>query len=171
MDSAGADVAAAIWLSPNPTLGGRNMQPDMHRWIADVGGVKGHKLPMLFVWGKNDPADPVVLNYLKSFDINYQRDPKKDPPDPPRGLELTGEKILDAKLVGSKLLDPNLGTSAFITKTYLDAVLKKRGAGQWKARDNNNEYFYWKVGGSAVLAKLKGEKVPLPLPPAVVGLR
>lgn len=127
-DSVGEDFAAAIWLSPNPNLGGGNqsLNKDMHRWVGDIAGVRGHKVPMLFIWGKDDPAQKPVLEYLKVLDMNFARDIKKDPPVPVKGTDFTGEKYFDAKLVGSKLLDANLGTSAFITKSYLENVLKKR---------------------------------------------
>ena len=169
-DSVGEDFAAAIWLSPNPNLGGgnQNLNRDMHRWVGSIAGVKGHKVPMLFIWGKDDPAQKPVLEYLKVLDMNFARDIKKDPPVPVKGTEFTGEKYFDAKLAGSKLLDANLGTSAFITKSYLENVLKKRGAVQWKARRNVEEYFYWKTLPVPTLAKNKGEQIPVPLPPTVV---
>ncbi len=169
-DSVGEDFAAAIWLSPNPNLGGGNqsLNKDMHRWVGDIAGVRGHKVPMLFIWGKDDPAQKPVLEYLKVLDMNFARDIKKDPPVPVKGTDFTGEKYFDAKLVGSKLLDANLGTSAFITKSYLENVLKKRGAVQWKVRRNVEEYFYWKTLPVPTLAKNKGEQIPVPLPPAVV---
>jgi len=139
------------------------------QWLRNVGGVKGHKVPVAFVHGKNDPSEKMTLGYLKNLDPKFQRGKQID-----KEIEFTGEKAVDAPLTGSKLLGEEEAMK-FILKDYLENVMARRNA-QWKARNNDGEYFFWQppsiTGMPPVLAKLKGEKMLQPVPPpAALGLR
>jgi hypothetical protein len=163
-DTAGEDLVAGIWLSINPNLGNGGEMPIVRHWASEMGGVKGHKMPMAFIYGGGDPADGLSEKYLKAINPNFQRG------KPDKTLEFTGDKeIPKTKLTGSKLLDKDLPTTDFIIKDYLDNLMAKRGITQWKARNNDNEYFYWESVPLPTLAKLKGDKIQIAVPPTVVG--
>jgi len=167
-DSAGDDLAGGVWLSLNPNLGGSTMARYVPQWLRNVGGVRGHKLPMAFLHGKNDPAEKMTLGYLRNLDPKFQRGKQID-----KEIELSGEKAVDAPLTGSKLLGEEEAMK-YIVKEYLENLMARRNP-QWKARNNDGEYFYWKpsiTGLPPLLAKIKGDKMMQPVPPpAALGLR
>jgi hypothetical protein len=167
-DPAGDDVAAAIWLSPNPTIAGTTYATNTHKWMAEVGG-KGtgqHKVPMAFVYGSDDASQAQILSFMK----NIANDSGQAIDKPIKGLEFTQAKLIKAKLAGSKLLHENLDTADWIIKDYLDPLMAKRGITQWKAKGNDDQYFYWKSNPLPVLAKAKGDKVPKAVPANILGL-
>src|SRR5262249_29571694 len=148
-ETAGSDLVCGIWLSVSPNLGNQTMP--VRAWAQEIG--KTHKLPMAFIFAKDDTAgDTNALSYVKAINADYVRGkPAKD-----KDLQLTGDKAIPGtKLAGSKLLDKNLGTEDFIVKEYLEPVLDKHRFSQWKKRDTEEAYYYWRLSTGPLLAKRK----------------
>jgi pimeloyl-ACP methyl ester carboxylesterase len=165
-ETGGNDLMAGVFLSISPTLGGH--QVPIHRWLTEVG--KKNKLPLAFVYGKDETgADARALNYLKTIDPGFERG--KGPKE--KDLALTGEKAVPGtKLSGSKLLQNTLETEDFIVNKYLGPVAEKHRFVQWKMRNNDDNYFYWKNAlGPATLAKIKGDHVTIIMPLSVADIQ
>lgn len=145
------DLAAGIWLSPSPTLAGFNVP--VGRWIGDAGKTK--KVPMAFVFGKNDARGDQFARTLERY-IKPSAAKSKEFP-------LTGVKpIADTKLAAEKLLQSDLETEKWIIG-YVNQVMGERGA---KVRTDRkpDEHAYWyidlKTGRPLRLNKKAGEEVP-----------
>ncbi len=169
-ESAGTDLAAAVWLSLSPTLA--DQQVPITTWCREVG--KAHKLPMAFLYGegKADLTNRMAESYLSAIAPGYRRGQKIGDKD--KELKFTGEKIYNAKLVGSKLLQTDLEVDKFITDSYLKPVVANDRPPQWKNRDNKNNFYFWELPmpmRGHVLSWNKGEDLPKNLPPSLVGIR
>src|SRR5262249_48840098 len=89
----GRDLAAAVWLTIHPKIGSRAISNLLARYLLDVGGT--HKVPMAFVYGKQDTSAANLARYYKTQLPLKAKGAK---------LENTGEKAFDTKLGGSALL-------------------------------------------------------------------
>ncbi len=164
-ESAGSDLVAGIWLSFSPTLGGQRVTPT--RWFQEVG--RTNKLPMAFINGNagHDKANDQSLAYLKTIYPQYVRG--KAITD--KNYQYTAELTVKASLSGSKLLQEGLETDARIVKYLTNLNNDRTSTNQWRRRNNRDNYFFWKVGATPVLAWIKGEDVPMALPFAIIGLQ
>jgi hypothetical protein len=171
-DSEGSDLMAGIWLSISPTLAGQ--ATFAKSWLGDVG--KTHKLPMVFIYGKDDTAgDALALAELKSIIPNFERG--KPPAD--KELQFTGEKAIPGtKLKGQQLLQKSLETESWIVTNYI-APLRERHHRfkQWSKKDYDDSIYFWSpvvpppaALGGLVEAKGKGEKAPRILPVGPSGI-
>ncbi len=118
------DIAGAIWLTISPKLGSRNAP--LSRWVAEVG--REHKVPTLFVFGKNDAkGDNLSLTLYKS--INPRGEKNKDLKRVVRArMKKTGESYTTARShVVKKQAAPDYAATAGMSD---DAVHKKTG-GDW----------------------------------------
>ncbi|MFO0877661.1 MAG: hypothetical protein U0840_09920 [Gemmataceae bacterium] len=117
------NVAAAIWLSISPRLGG--VQVPVGSLMREVG--RDHKVPMAFVYGKGDGTGDNFARSLMNM-INPRGSKDKD-------FQLTNiMPIPDTKLAGHKLLGKGSETEAFVVKKYLPSVMEKRGNKEWSER-------------------------------------
>jgi pimeloyl-ACP methyl ester carboxylesterase len=157
------DVAAAVWISPTANIGKKVAGAgQMTKWAVDAGGSKTNKVPMAFVFGKNDgPSDTIGSKMLAA--LKPMGSKGKDLPN-------TGvEKIAGTKLKGDALLDKDLDTVKWIVGTYLKKVMEDRGAREWNERSaDKSPYWYTKgpnVSTPAKINKKPGEDVgPVDLP-------
>jgi pimeloyl-ACP methyl ester carboxylesterase len=164
-DAEGKDLAAGIWLSISPTLAGRNVSSVLRADLEDV--AREGKVPTIFLYGKNDTkSGDLTLNYLNAIQKG-KRGEKIE-------LRNTGEKaIAGTELSGSKLLSDRLGTIPFII-TRLNSIMEDRGSKEWKKREEEKSRYFWSLPSVALprtrlTAKVAGEKLAAPIPPAVLG--
>jgi alpha-beta hydrolase superfamily lysophospholipase len=163
-EPAGRDLAAGIFLTPSPTLGGQNVP--LQSWLKDLG--KEHKVPLAFISGKDDKdGSKYALTLLTSISPNY----KVDAP-PPKELPFTGEKtIADTKLKGSELLTAELGTQDWIVKDYLKPMIEKRTIIAQETQAFEKYPSFWMIGTARVPARLKEtDASPRPLPLGSFGI-
>jgi pimeloyl-ACP methyl ester carboxylesterase len=155
----GKEIAAAVWLSMNPSLGSTSV--GVKNWIEFAG--KERKIPMAFVCGEKERT----ATFSKSL-FNAAK-PAKDA----KGGKLTGEKaVADSKLSGSALLgdqvmvDKEHNVRDWIVDVYLKAVRGEQVAPDWTSRDNEKTPFAWALPGSrqTVWAKQMNEKTFAPVP-------
>jgi hypothetical protein len=154
------DFAGAVWLSISPSLASQNMA--VASWVTEVG--RDNKVPMAFIYGKDESAgEGHAKRYLKSI-----RAPKPGPGKTEK-LELTNEKeIAKTKLTGSQLLQASLDTEKWIVKSYLFAVMEKRGTHERRKHDVQTYRYFWTFPGTRMLAKNPGEELVRPLPISVL---
>lgn len=145
------DVTCAVWLSFNPTVGGRALP--VRDWL--VHAAREQKVPMAFFYGDKDtPSETKAKDYLKAI-----KGGKEAP-------EFTGEqKIAKAeKLAGHGLLSKDLETTSWLIEKYLKPLFKDRGK-EWEKHDPEAKEYAWAFPGSRpIQAKRKDEKALLPLP-------
>lgn len=156
-DSAGKDLAAGIFLTPSPTLGG--FQVPLKNWMFEIG--RNQKVPLAFIHGNEDKAmSRQTLDMLMSISPKYKVGEK-----PPADLPFTGERGIETKQNGSQLLDQAFKTDAWITKTYLSPVLEKRTIleARTQAFDKNIAFWVFPNFREAVRTN-PDEKVPRPIP-------
>ena len=137
----GKDVRCAIWLGISDTLGKQNVP--VKQWVIEGSGSKTNKVPVYFVFGKDDKAaDNISLAYLRAINPSYDRvKVAKDDP-----LPLSGEKGIEkTKLAASGLLLKSLGTESFIVDSYLGSEEMKKNLkeGEWRERDSTKSRHYW----------------------------
>ena len=124
------DVACAVWLSINPNFS-TIVKGYARSAIGEAGGKK-HKVPMVFIYGKNDSkASTLADTYKKAISSSIGT----------KGL--TGvHAVPGTNLGGNKLLDVD-GTIKYIVKDYLQPVMEARGAREQKDRKSEaSQYFY-----------------------------
>src|SRR5262249_4689534 len=157
-----------VFLSLSPTLAGRTVR--LYDYAQEVG--KTNKVPMLYVFGKEDDAgNKNALGCLKQIvgpQYSHEDKMRKD------GFEYTGAFIVPGtKLVGSKLLSNALPTEDYIINKYLDSVLTKKGGVEWRQhRFEESLFFYsWAPAlNQKVPAKLEGDKAPRLAPLSKLGI-
>lgn len=146
------DLAAGIWLSMSPRLGGINVP--MSRLVIEVS--RDQKVPMAFVYGKSDGVADNFARDLVRY-INPKGSKDKD-------FKFTNvNPIPDTKLAGHKLLGKGSDTETFIVNKYLPSVLEARGAKERSTRHvQASEYWYAdrKTGRPYKKNKKAGEEVP-----------
>jgi len=144
----GKDLAAGVWLTISPTLAGQRLY-NVTRLVTEVG--KANKVPMGFVFGKNDTKGEFSRNLEKAIKgITKTKE-----------MSLTGIKpVPDTKLSGEKLLDKD--TQKWVVD-YLNTVMEARGARIRRDR-KIDENAFWYVQGSSMrptrLNKNPGNEVP-----------
>ncbi|MGL4549580.1 MAG: alpha/beta hydrolase family protein, partial [Gemmataceae bacterium] len=134
------DVAAAVWISPSGKIGTKPVGlQNLMRWTADAG--KANKVPMAFVFGKNDGESDTVASALF----------KTLKPMGAKGKDTTTgiERIPDVKFKGAELLDKELGTVKWITGTYLNKVMEDRGAREWNERSAEKSPYWYTASASS----------------------
>jgi pimeloyl-ACP methyl ester carboxylesterase len=142
------DVAAAIWLTIGPKIGSRNAP--LTRWVMEAG--KEHKVPTLFVFGKNDKrGDDLSMRLYK--DINPKGEKNKD-------LKRTGRRIIpDTKLTGESLLGVDETIPAI--RDHLKDVLEDRGSRESSKREADKYRYVYTIKGRYIKDNKKaGEEVP-----------
>jgi hypothetical protein len=151
-DLEGKDIAAGVWLSISPSI--ENRPVSVQKWLYDAG--HKNKIPMGFVYGKNDTAGETFSSKLLSGVTGGSKEYK-----------LTGKKPIEGtNLTGSKLLDKNLETNKWIIDTYIAPVMEARGNKERKEREVvKKAYYYLPVLKSGVavgrqLNKRPGEDAP-----------
>jgi hypothetical protein len=167
-DAEGKDLAAGIWLSISPTLGGPNGRPVSTVLRTDLEDIaREGKVPTIFMYGQKDTkARDQTLNYLNAV----KRGKKGEKIE----LRNTGEKaVAGTELSGSKLLSDRLRTIPFIVDR-LNSIMEDRGSKEWKKREEEKSRYFWSLPSVAVPrtripAKVAGEKLSAPIPPAVMG--
>jgi pimeloyl-ACP methyl ester carboxylesterase len=157
-DYEGKDVQAAIWLGISPTLGGAPVRP-LREWVKDASGPKTNKVPVAFIYGKDDKeGSEQALSYMRSLMPDYQRG---KPPIKENPLPYTGEKAIDSKLSGSKLLQKNLPTDKWIANDYLGKDLKDKLREDWRSRDSEKSKQYWLFPPAGVAPAKDGDTLML----------
>jgi alpha-beta hydrolase superfamily lysophospholipase len=143
------DVACAVWLSVQPTLGGRP-NPMVRNWLVDAG--RAFKVPMAFIYGDKDTRS---VNFAESC-------LKAIKAGAPKGkMEFTGKKpIEDTELSGAALLRAGSVAERFIVKDYLEPALEKRGSKESVRRKVQEQRYFYKIGPRLSLAKPAGDDVP-----------
>lgn len=165
-DPEGRDLVCAVWLTISPKLAGTSVG-GLHNWLVDVGGRK-HKVPMLFMYGKDDKAnESIALTHLKSMVPGFQQG--KKPTD--KTFEFTRDwPVKDTKLAGSKLLSQSLETNDII-KFYLNDNMQRRGAREIRNRETVKSSYYWMLPNRQTRpAKLANEELPMPIPLRELGV-
>ncbi len=170
------DVVACVWLNMSNSIKGQPVSNVLHRWLKDAGNSKESKIPMAFIYGKDDTTNTTganaALQLARSIRPNY--DPKKPGVDTDelRGTVIFG--IPGAKLVGSKLLTPPLETAR---KNVVDNYLKgfifneKKALNEWEKRDTVDNFYRWDFPMMRpIQAKIKNEKMLAPVPLQQLGL-
>jgi len=148
------DVVACIWLSISNTLGpagqGIGVTGLLPGWLRDAGNTRDSKVPMVFLYGKDDKAGDVqALRLVTAIKPRYQRGAKLLPNDE---LRATGDRAIPgARLQGAKLLTKELDTRQWITETYLPKLVfdEKKGLHEWEKRDPDKTPFIWDFTGGA----------------------
>jgi alpha-beta hydrolase superfamily lysophospholipase len=147
------DVACAVWLSIRPGFNGVVAGAAPYA-IREAGGKK-HKIPMAFIYGKND-SKAVSLSEQYYGSIKNKGGTKKD---------FTGlHPVPKTSLSGDQLLsvgDPQ--TDTWIVESYLDPVMTARGTREQKDRKSEaSQYFYiYPLTGKAIkLSKKAGMEAP-----------
>jgi pimeloyl-ACP methyl ester carboxylesterase len=160
----GKDIAAGVWLSISPVLGGRNVTLGVRQALLEAG--RENKIPMAFVYGAKDaPATRIAKSHLEALRNGKKVD-----------LPLTGEQaVKETDLSGSKLLADTLPTEGWIVKQYLFSVMEKRGSRERRKRESDKHGFVWAFprpgpAASTVPAKLPGEEVMAVVPIERFGL-
>jgi hypothetical protein len=155
----GRDVAAAVWLSLSPKLGGKDVA--LHTWLADAAAE--NKVPTSFIYGEKDEAAAASQEAWKAVERGVRK----------QNAGLTGDKLETAlkeemyldrdhpvegtSLTGSKLLTAD-GVSDWIVKKYLKAVMDKRGPKEFRKREDKDDAFLWTFPGApSITAKKVGE--------------
>jgi pimeloyl-ACP methyl ester carboxylesterase len=183
------DVIACIWLSISNWIGpqaapggvakGLNVTNQLPKWILDAGHSKESKVPMAFIYGKQDrDADATALRLLRWLKPTYQRGMEVKNDD----LKATGEKpIAETSLKGSRLLTGELPTRNWIFKEYLEKVIidEKKGLQEWEKRDPEKSAYLWEFGPRSFVfcnPDFSGRnpsvgKLPNPLPLTPFGFR
>jgi hypothetical protein len=130
------DIAAAVWLSPNPRIGAKTVGLSaMQKWIAEAG--KQNKVPMAFITGKKDgTSSSTCTNLLKAIEPAGTKNKKF----PNTGIE----SVPETNLQGAALLE--VGATAFIVKKYLPKVLEDRGTVERNERDSVKSPYYYTRG-------------------------
>lgn len=121
--SAGPDIAGAIWLSPTRNTGITNQ--NVKDWTLSPHAIRmRNETPMLFIHGAKDTKSTQVSKYLanealaiKLTNYNGVAIPKVE--------QTFVREIKDSAATGTKLLGNNLGTEDMIEK-FLTAVDKER---------------------------------------------
>lgn len=148
------DLAAGVWLSISPALGGTRSVP-VARWVAEAG--KARKVPMAFVFGKGDArGDATATNLLKAIKPTGGGKSKDFPNTGIRAIP-------DTKLSGEKLLDIDLETLKWVVGNYMNGVMDARGAKIRTTRDLARSAYWYadpKTGRPLKINKSAGDKVP-----------
>jgi hypothetical protein len=141
-NSAGRDVAGAVWLSFKRSVGTYN--PFMDEWFRYIGREK--KTPMAFVCGDGDKSGEELGQYWVNF--MKKKDSKGDP-----GSKLTGFRSIDKadKVVGSELLQKNLKTQEWIVE-YIGKAMEARGSTEWGQREVKKNAYVWSFPGTLRIA-------------------
>jgi hypothetical protein len=150
-----SDIACAVWLTMNPSLGTRSVRNQLPGWIREAG--KRNKVPMAFVYGKQDTAAAREAQGL----VTQIR------PDTPAGKKQfpnTGTyAVPGTKLAGNELLKTDLvrGPKAWLIKDYLEPVFQERGSKEQKdRRSEQSQYFYVLPNGRMTISKKAGQEAP-----------
>ncbi len=165
-EPAGKDFAAGIFLSISPTIGGLSVP--LISWIEEIG--KEQKVPLAFVYGKEDKGDPAIAQaLLKKIDPNYRSNGK-----PNKGFELFREHGVATKLSGSQLLAPEFRTQDWIIKDYLNDVFQNRPLVEVKTREFDKYPAFWISTNMLTLSPVRlspTDKAPRPLPLSQFGIK
>lgn len=155
--AAGQDIAAGIFLSPSPTLGGQSVP--LMSWLREVG--KEEKIPLAFISADNDKAgSQFASRLLLAVSPNFVTGKA-----PPKELPFTGEKNIATKLTGSKMLDADLPTESWIVKDYLPPLLEKRTIIAQAAHQFDKFPSFWIFNNRFVPARIKDtDDAPRPIP-------
>jgi len=169
--SEGKDVIACIWLNLNGKIGKYNVPTtQLNNWLREAG--KTEKIPMAFIYGKNDDkGDKAALAYVRT--IRGPKYDRKAKPSDGDELKATGDYgVPGTNLVGSKLLRSSLNTEKWIVKEYLEgAILEKYGGNEWTERKPADNAYGWTLGTNRwQMGKIPNEKHLSPLPLGIVGL-
>jgi pimeloyl-ACP methyl ester carboxylesterase len=146
-DPESKDLAAGVWLSASPTVGGASAP--WSRFIAEV--TREQKIPMLFVHGEGDKKGAA---FAKQHSVKAAKDKEAGYP---RAVGVPG-----ASSAGHRLL----GRGEPSEKLILDAlrsVMEKRGSKEWSERKVEASQFWYtqgKVKQPLKVNKRPGEEVP-----------
>jgi hypothetical protein len=171
------DVSACVWLSITNDLGAGikktlNVGTPLRSWIKEAGNTQVSKVPMAFLFGKDDKnGDQTSLKLVQAIrGTKYVRD-KVDINDPLKG---TLDKAIanSGRLTGNKLLSEPLNTRDLIVTHYLGKFIfdEKKGLNEWEKRENEKANYKWYVGLRGIPASMPGEKNPLSIPLGLMGL-
>jgi pimeloyl-ACP methyl ester carboxylesterase len=181
------DVVACVWLSISSAIGPQaspggvsrslNVTNQLPAWIRDAGNSKDSKVPMAFLYGKQDrDGDANALRLLRTLKPGYQRGGELKNDD----LKTTGEKFFETKLAGSRLLTGELPARGWILKDYVEKVIldEKKGLQEWEKRDPEKSAYVWEFGLGKVVScnpdnfnRPSVGKLPNPLPLTPFGFR
>jgi hypothetical protein len=158
-DPEGKDIGACIWLTISPNLEGKPMSGAVKSALVEV--ARDNKVPSVLVFGENDAnASNLATNYKNAIEGGKKSE-----------LKNTGTKTVKrTDLAGSALLGEKLDATPFIIK-HLNAVMDDRGNKEWRKRDEEKSRYFWSLSrGQTIPAKLPGEKLSRPIPPALLRL-
>jgi pimeloyl-ACP methyl ester carboxylesterase len=117
----GQDVAAAVWLSISPTLGGpRGATVRLDNWVRPL----RDKTPMAFLFGEEDKASAALANQLVSVVLKA---------DVPPRLKHTAARGLKTKVAGVDLIKSSAADDKILA--YLQNVLEARDGPAWYDRE------------------------------------
>lgn len=154
-DPESKDIAAAVWLSIGPKVGSRSLANTLSFLVKEAGSKDRHKIPTLFVYGKNDSNSNQLSDNLYKA-INPLGAKSKE-------LKRTGKKAIpDTKLAGHHLLGKEHDTVKII-RGHLAEVMEDRGSRESVKREGDKyAYVYLDRRGKPVkVNKPVGEEVPL----------
>jgi pimeloyl-ACP methyl ester carboxylesterase len=153
-DAEGKAIAAAVWLSLDPSRLGRAAFP-VDTWLANVG--RSHRTPMLFLAGQEDKDRAGRAQALA---------------ERARGSRLTVSKVIaNTALADLALLRPELPTQEEILK-FLAAVEELNPPGECQQIGYQAKTYQWQFPiGLPATAKFGGLETLAPLPVERMGVR
>jgi hypothetical protein len=144
------DIAGAVWLSIHPTFS-QKVSTSVKGAIVEAG--KNHKVPMAFVYGKNDSkAASLAQQYVQAIKGSVKG----------KGKLTVTYAVAGTKLSGNKLLGVD-DTDKKIIKDYLELVMDARGNREQKDRKSEASaywYIYPATKRQYRLSKIGGRESP-----------
>jgi dienelactone hydrolase len=171
----GRDIACAIWLSLSPSVDNRAMLYDT--WLEEVGSSKKNKVPMLFVYGKDEPANGTAIRTaraaLQKISPGYKLLGSDKGENKDAAIKFTRDYAVDTKLEGSQMLQGQLNTGS-VVKGWMNKVIEDRGNKETKRHDSEKYRYVWVSQLNLRmprLAKQAGEEFMFPIPVNDPGIR
>jgi hypothetical protein len=173
----GKDIACGIWLTVSPSIDSTPVQTQLNNWLDEVGG-KRNRVPMLFLYGKDDPTGRAKLNasmaLTKMLPPGYRMMEDSPGQNKDSNYKFTRDYAVATKLEGSQMLQNSLNTSSVI-KAYIRDVLEERGNREAKRHEAEKYRYFWIPPGGGINqvhpAKLNGEEFMMPIPLKMMGLQ
>ncbi len=145
----GKDMACAIWLTINGSIGDKAQgTTTLNTGLQEVGGKQNTmSMPMLFLYGKDDPGKgKSTASYaLTKMIPGYRMMEDKEGLNPDKNHKFTRDFSVNTKLEGSQLLQKTLPTNKIII-AYLKDVMEDRGSRETKRHEPEKFRFFWASG-------------------------
>jgi len=166
----GKDVVACVWLSMSTTIGPErartNVASVLPIWLQDAG--KSQKVPMAFVYGKEDTASAGFAQRSVAA-LKTGNEPKEPKVAFARPIEGAG-KVRGSPLL--KVKEEESTVAHILADDYLGSkILERYGNNEWEKRESEKNAYVWALGRQRITAKNYEEKAFLPIPLSAFGLR